>query len=214
MKRERAGGWTDDVLRTAVAASKSVHEVTERLGGSRATVAKQIWKLRLDTSHFERRQHRRRWSDDDLQRAVSSSRSIAEVLRVLGLRAAGGNYEHVARRARALAFDTSHFLGAGWNKGLKHNPRPMVPLSEVLVAGRWTKTHALKKRLFREGLKHPRCELCGWCKRAADGRVPIELDHINGDRDDNRLENLRILCPNCHSLQPTHRGLNQRRRHS
>lgn len=47
-----------------------------------------------------------------------------------------------------------------------------------------------------------------------DGRIPLELDHINGDRHDNRLENLRVLCPNCHSLKPTHRGLNRSKRPS
>ncbi|MGB4076287.1 MAG: HNH endonuclease [Minisyncoccia bacterium] len=39
--------------------------------------------------------------------------------------------------------------------------------------------------------------------------MPVELDHVNGDRHDNRIENLRILCPNCHSLKPTHRGRNK-----
>lgn len=125
---------------------------------------------------------------------------------------AGGNYMQVRRRITELAVDTSHFLGKGWNVGRKFNPRPMVPLDEVLVANRWTGSHALKLRLFKAGLKQPCCELCGWCERAPDGRIPVELDHMNGDKTDNRLENLRILCPNCHSLQPTHRGLNQQRR--
>ena len=50
--------------------------------------------------------------------------------------------------------------------------------------------------------------MCGWAKISIDGRIPLELDQINGNRHDNRLENLRILCPNCHSLQITHRGMN------
>lgn len=62
-----------------------------------------------------------------------------------------------------------------------------------------------------DGLKPACCEECGWAKISNDGRLPLELDRINGDRNDNRIENLRILCPNCHSLQPTHRGRNKKR---
>jgi hypothetical protein len=143
---------------------------------------------------------------------VSASFTYAAAIAKLGLVAAGGNYDHVRRRIRELALDTSHFRGQGWNVGLKFDPRPITPLEQVLVANRWTGSHSLKQRLFTAGLKTPRCELCGWAERAPDGRIPVELDHANGDKTDNRIENLRILCPNCHALQPTHRGLNQKRR--
>lgn len=65
----------------------------------------------------------------------------------------------------------------------------------------------LKRRLLEEGVKTARCEGCGgdeW--RGAP--IPLELDHINGDRRDHRLENLRLLCPNCHAQTPTYRGRN------
>lgn len=209
--------WNDDDLRAAVAASRSFSEAAVRLGlrGARKGLALRARELGLDTSHF--RQHRSRpnlwrWTDEDLRAAVRSSRSIAQVLRALGLVPAGGNYEHVRRRIDELGLDTEHLLGRAWNKGLILDPRKTVPLAEVLVAGRWATTHTLKLRLFRAGLKTPRCELCRWAERAPDGRIPVELDHINGDRTDNRLENLRILCPNCHALQSTHRGLNRRSR--
>jgi hypothetical protein len=146
---------------------------------------------------------------------VKSSKSYAETIRKLGLIPAGGNYVHVQRRIRELGIDTSHFKGKGWNTGSDFRaPLPAKPLDQVLVAGRWTASHHLKLRLFNHGLKQPRCELCGWAAQAPDGRIPVELDHMNGDKSDNRLENLRVLCPNCHSLQPTHRGLNKSSRRS
>ena len=102
-------------------------------------------------------------------------------------------------------------IGARANLGRKF-PCPRIPLDELLVANRWTGSHDLKLRLFAAGLKQQACEECGWAQRAPDGRIPVELDHANGYKNDTRLENLRILCPNCHALKPTHRGLNQRRR--
>lgn len=152
----------------------------------------------------------RSWSDDELREAVKSSRSIRMVLIKLYLVPAGGNYEQVKRRIRELSLSTDHFFGMGWNRGLGFKPNPPEPLDKVLVSGKSVQSYKLKKRLFETGLKLPACELCGWAQLSPDGRIPVELDHINGDRYDNRIENLRILCPNCHSLQPTHRGLNKK----
>jgi len=104
--------------------------------------------------------------------------------------------------------DASHLKGRQWNKGGRVEQVRQAPLSEVMTCGRYYQSYRLKRRLIAAGLKKEQCELCGWAERAADGRLPLERDHRNGDPLDNRFENLRILCPNCHSLQPTHRALN------
>ena len=206
--------FDDDVLRRVVAASVSYWMVAKTLrphkpNGIYKPAQRRIRELGLDTSHFTGRgRHPTRWTNEQLMAAVRDSTNYAQVIRKLGLVAAGGNYDQVRERIKSLALDTSHFnfSACGWSRGLKLQH---APITRLLVAGRMTSSHKLKQRLFREGLKQPKCELCGWAERAPDGRVPVELDHINGDRFDNRLENLRILCPNCHSLQPTHRALNK-----
>jgi hypothetical protein len=211
---------SDDTLRAAVAASSSCADVLRGLGLDQHTnnffkLRRRMSVLGLDTSHFARARVERpgrstRWTESELRAAVASSWSYADAIRKLGLIPAGGNYDHVRQRIRQLGLDTSHFRGRAWNiEGKYIKPTP-TPLGQMLVANRPTASANLKQRLFAAGLKTPACERCGWAERASDGRVPVELDHINGDKNDNRLENLRILCPNCHSLQPTHRGLNQR----
>jgi len=155
--------------------------------------------------------HATRWSEPQLRDAEGVSRSVRGVLVLLGLVPAGGNDRAVQRRIRELGISTAHSTGKGWNHGRSCNPRPTTPLELSQVPGRWTSTQGLKKRLVQAGLKQMKCELCSWAEVSIDGRTPVELDHINGDHEDNRLENLRILCPNLHSLQLTHRGSNQLR---
>lgn len=141
---------------------------------------------------------------------MNTSKSYRAVLIKLRLVSAGENYEQIKHRIAALGLNTKHFTGMGWNIGMKFRPVPPAPVETLLVMNGTAQSFVLKKRLYVAGLKTPMCELCGWAEQAADGRIPVELDHINGDHHDNRLENLRILCPNCHSLQATHRGKNKK----
>lgn len=150
------------------------------------------------------------WTKKDLIKAVKISHSIRNVIKLLGLKPAGGNYSQINKFIKLYEINISHFKGKGWNKGFKGIGHPRLDLKDILINGSNFQSYKLKRRLFTVGLKNPACEECGWAKQSDDGRIPIELDHVNGDSKDNRLENLRILCPNCHSLKPTHRGRNRK----
>lgn len=88
-------------------------------------------------------------------------------------------------------------------------PRPKRSVEEYLTEAGTVKSLFLKTKLVRSGLKDWKCEGCGiteWLGNPA----PLQLDHINGIKSDNRIENLRILCPNCHALTPTFCGRNKK----
>jgi hypothetical protein len=154
---------------------------------------------------------KRSWTKEQLIIAAKKSTSIRQVLMKLGLQLAGGNYSQENKYLKEFKIDIKHFTGQAWNKGRRGYGINRIPLEAILVKGSNFQSFKLKKRLFKDKLKIPKCEECGWAKISSDGRIPLELDHINGDSSDNRIINLRILCPNCHSLKPTHRGRNRKK---
>lgn len=155
---------------------------------------------------------KRGWNEYQLREAVKASTSWSGVMRCLGLAIAGNSVKAVKATANELGLDVSHFKGHGWSKGMVNMPSPpqTISLSEILVKeSRYTSSKDLKRRLFKSGLKEKRCEHClntDWMEK----EIPLQLDYINGIRSDNRIENLRILCPNCHALTPTWGGRNHK----
>jgi hypothetical protein len=132
-----------------------------------------------------------------LEPIVKKSLSWAQVCRELGLKPATGSQSHIKKVSIDLNIDFSHFKGSAWNKGrtfLKRN------VKEYLFLGCTEPSHRIKEKLIRDGLKEKKCEFCSistWKEKD----LPLELDHKNGNHLDNRLENLQILCPNCHSIK-------------
>lgn len=176
-------------------------------GGNYESVRRRIAELGLDASHLRRRGRGiAACSDEEVIQAVRVSRSLAGVLRELRV-GPGGNQFRLRQRIARLGIDTSHLSGQGWRKGSTTPVVPPRPLEQVLVLGGLFQTNNLKQRLFDAGLKEKRCELCRLGSWNGEP-IPLELDHVNGRRDDNRLPSLRVLCPNCHAQTPTYRGRN------
>jgi hypothetical protein len=149
-----------------------------------------------------------RYSEAEARRAVAASRSLTEVLRRLGMRPAGGNHATLRKYIERWSIATDHFD----SDAARVIPRPpMLSIEAVLTQNSTYSRGTLKKRLYREGLKQRWCELCGQGETWRGRRMSLILDHANGVADDNRLENLRIVCPNCAATLDTHCGRNGKR---
>lgn len=141
---------------------------------------------------------------------MANSLCYSEALRKLGLRPAGGNHRVFRRYVDEIwRIPTAHF-DPDASRHKRFQGQAAVPLESVLVEGSTYSRSTLKPRLFKAGLKARACELCGQGEIWRGERMSLILDHINGVPNDNRIENLRIVCPNCAATFETHCGRKNR----
>lgn len=152
-----------------------------------------------------------RYTKEELTEAVKNSETYKEVLIKFNLRAAGGNFKHLKKYMDLWQIDSSHFLNASEiakRNILNGTINNAKPLEEYMIMNSTYSRYHLKNRLYKEGYKERKCELCGQDETWHGKHMSLILDHINGVHNDNRLENLRIVCANCNATLDTHCGKN------
>lgn len=208
--------YTRERLTRAAASSRTLSEALEKLGvdpgsTSRRYVHDRMRRLGVDTSHFEREGVR--WTREVLEPVVAASTSVSDVLRRLGLDVVGGHHAHISRRIKRYGIDTSHFTRPS-RAGRSLRPSPAHLLVEQNPdEARRIPGDRLKRAMAMAGVAE-RCALCGTEPLWQGHPLPLEVDHVDGDWRNNRVENLRLLCPNCHSTTDTYRGRGKRRTRS
>ncbi len=137
------------------------------------------------------------YTDEEVIKKSKEVKSMAQLLKALNLRVAGGNYNNMRKTLQRLKLNCSHWEGQSWSSG-----------QQLKDWSQYTKIESLKPHLVRErGHKCEKCYLENW----QGFLIPLEVEHKNGDRTDNRKENLQLLCCNCHALTPTWRGRKEKK---
>jgi hypothetical protein len=147
----------------------------------------------------------KKYTPKELEDAVKASVSLRQVLQLLNIVPAGGNYQTLKKAISHFQLDTNHFTGQ--NITGRKLPLRRKTIEEYLTKNSGVQSNKLRKYILDGKIFSHVCSSCNlseWLSKP----IPLELDHINGDSTDNELSNLRLLCPNCHALTPTYRGRN------
>ncbi len=146
------------------------------------------------------------YDENNLKQIIQNSKSYSDIARQINYSRASA-FNLVKKFALKYNIDLSHLCTRKQNLKKIHE-RATIPLEQILVVNSTYSRTSLKKRLYESGLKKRECEKCGQNEIWHGEKMSLILDHKNGIRDDNRLNNLQILCPNCNSTLPTHCGKN------
>ena len=149
----------------------------------------------------------KKYTSEELKEIVFKSKTLSEVLGYFGLINKGNNFKTLKTR---LIEENVDYFHLGWKNAVNKGRCKKIPLEDILIEHSvFNRTH-LKKRLLKDGLLKNQCSVCGLVELWNGLKIVMILDHINGDSVDNRIENLRMVCPNCDSQLDTFSGKNLR----
>ena len=139
-----------------------------------------------------------------------NNKSVRSILKKLGVPPASftSQYTHIEKIVKHYKVDTSHWLGMAWNRGLTYEKKP---ISIYLSNQQSVSSYKLKLRLLKNQIKKHQCESCSLTKWK-DQDIPLELHHVDGNKFNNALENLELLCPNCHAFTKNYRQQKNKKR--
>lgn len=149
-------------------------------------------------------------TQEEFTTIYQQSKSYADVCRALSLRPQGSNYRTIKKKAKKFNLPDIKYDF----KSQEHKNkfiRKEIPLEQILTENSNYGSNELKKRLLKNNILQNICSNCGLQNVWAGKSLTLQLDHINGNSKDNRLDNLRLLCPNCHSQTSTFSGKKQRK---
>lgn len=163
----------------------------------------------MDHRKLPRKKRSKIWSIpvEELREIIKNSFSLNTVLVKYNINPSSGSYLALKTRLKQESIDFSHIkLGLHANCDRKQKSKYVSTIEEILVVNSSYSRTTLKKRLLDLGLLNNLCYECGIGPEWNDKKLSLQIDHINGQSDDNRLDNLRMLCPNCHSQTDTYAG--------
>ena len=215
MTKNRVYQVDDQSFIEAIKSSSNIHEALKKMGLNSRGAAYKTFRLRcktlqIDTSHFIKdKELKKTLLENDIIQACTKSISRHETLKQLGLNPhSGGNVSWIDKQITNLKINTSHWLGMAHLKNKTHNWTEKIPLSEILTENSsYLWSSSLKKRLLKDGFLVYKCYHCG-ISMWLGTELSLQLEHKNGNNTDNRIENLCLLCPNCHSQTKTFAGRN------
>lgn len=195
-------------LKSLVEQGYSTRKIAKKIGKSQTTVRYWLKKINKKTKTT---QTRLVIPDYEIKEAINNSDSVAETLRTLKKAIVGANYKWLYREAKRMNVSLSHFKGKAHGRSKQ---KQEASLNDIFVKNSTHRiTSSRKRKLFNEGLLVDKCQICN-LKPLWNGKpLTLRLDHINGNTYDHRVENLRLVCPNCDSQLPTYCGRNIKNKH-